>query len=299
MERNLIRSLVLSLACGSLALISSSSALAQQPTTAPSATDARQPQVQESQPGAQPSAQPGEGDRSPRRFGRYGRGEGRFGGPGEQGAMPGMPSDANPPPPDQEERRAPGPFEPGNEEWDKAMAFMKEHSPKRTALMADLPEDFQQRIREQMFMRYRNMERLRAADKEMYDITLRRVGLEDELQALRMEVRFRGRQLTQDEMSRVREKVASLIDLNLEERELRVQRLRDILKREEEILAREKGQRESVLSENVSMIESGQRAGVLSGGFGGGFGGGGPGGGPRSGTPPQGAPPPPQPKPAP
>jgi len=289
-----IRSLVLSLACGSFAVITPARAQ----TTAPSAANAKQPpqaQSTESSAGEQ-SDQQG----SQRRFGRFNR-DGRFGGPGgERGPMPG---DANPPPPpEQEERRAPGPFENGNEEWDKAMAFMKEHSPKRTALMGELPEEFQQRIREQMFMRYRNMERLRAGDKEMYDIGIRRVELEDELQSLRMEVRFRGRQLTQEEMSRVREKVGALVDLNLEERELRVQRLRDILKREEEVLTREKGQRESVVSENVSMIETGQRAGVLSGGFGGGFGGapgGGPGGGPRQGTPPQGAPPPPQPKPGP
>jgi hypothetical protein len=290
MQRGIvIRSLVLSMACGSLAL-TAPAALAQQPTTAPAATGAEQSQTPQAPPGTQSDDQ--QGERPPqRRYGRYGRsGDGHF---GERGATPGMPSDATPSPPEVEERR-PGPFEPGNEEWDKAMAFMKEHSPKRMALMADLPEDFQQRIREQMFMRFRNMERLRAADKEMYDITLRRVDLEDELQALRMEVRFRGRQLSQEEMSRVREKVGSLIDLNLEERDLRVQRLRDILKREEEILTREKGQRESVVSENVSMIESGQRAGVLGGGYGGGFG-----GGPRSGTPPQGAPPPPQPKPAP
>jgi hypothetical protein len=294
---NVIQSLVLSLACGSFMLVTPARAQ----TTAPSAAAGDGKQTQAQSPGGEQADQ--QGDRSQRRYGRFNR-DGRFGGPtGERGAGPGMPSDAEPPPPpDQEERRMPGPFENGNEEWDKAMAFMKEHSPKRTALMGELPDEFQQRIREQMFMRYRNMERLRAGDKEMYDIAIRRVDLEDELQSLRMEVRFRGRQLTPEEMSRVREKVGALVDLNLEERELRVQRLRDILKREEEVLTREKGQRESVVSENVSMIETGQRAGVLSGGFGGGFGGGGPGGpggGPRQGTPPQGAPPPPQPKPGP
>jgi hypothetical protein len=311
MQRNVIRSLVLSLACGSLAV--AGSALAQ--TTQPSG-DAKQEKQQQQAQTAAPQDQP-QPPRGERRFGEGRmrgegrgdfRGDGRGGydnaprGGGADGAAPGAPGEPNAGPgPDQNEGR-PGPFGANSaEEWDKAMAFMKEHSPKRFAMLAELPEDFQQNIKDRMFMRFRTMERLRNTDKDMYDIALRRVGLEDELWTTRWNVRFKGQTLTPEDLSKLREKVAALVDVNLEERELRVQRLRDILKREEEFLTRDKAQREPTISDNVTIIERGERGGIISGMGGGGGGPGGPGGpgggfgGPRPGGAPTGAPPPPTP----
>jgi hypothetical protein len=270
-QRPLLRSLLL--AAGSASLVATGAALAQQ--TAPAggaASEQRQPE-QTAQEAPRERANP-DGERRGPRYGerREGR-EGRDAGAEAQAVDPGA---AEPP-------ERPAPPQGDLEEWERAMTFMKEHSPKRWALLPELPEYFQQGVRERMFGRYRQLERWRNADKEMYDIGMRRLALEDELWTTRMSIRIKGQTLTSDEVAKLREKVAAFVDLALEERELRIQRLRDILKREETFLAGEKGQRDAMVSENTAMLERGERSSLLGGpggggGFGG-FGGPGPGGG--------------------
>jgi hypothetical protein len=275
MQSRFLRSLALSVGCASLT--AAVPAFAQ--TTKPAADAA--PQRQD-----QPNEQPGVGGEVRHDGERDGRREGgregmREGGREGRGGFEGGPRPDGGGGVDME--RPPAPPQGDAEEWDKAMAFMKENSPKRWAMLPDLPEFYRQGIQDRMYGRYRQLERWKNADKEMYEIDMRRVALEDELWTARMKVRMSGEPLKPEEVSKIREKVAAFVDLAMEERELRIQRLRDVLKREEAFFANEKAQREQLVSENTTLIERGERGGFLSGGGGGGGGFGGPG---RGGFPP-------------
>ncbi len=154
---------------------------------------------------------------------------------------------------------------PSREDVEKFEAFMRENSPKRWTIIRSITDaDRQQRMRGMLYNRFRMLERLRNADHDMYQVNLRRIGVEDEIFGISYPaVRIEGRSLTPEESSQLREKVAALVDLTLEEREVRVQRLREMLKREEELLTTEKAQREAAIAERLALIEHGR---VMSGG---------------------------------
>ena len=157
----------------------------------------------------------------------------------------------------------PGPFDaPTAEEWDKCEAFSKEYGPKRWAILQTLDEDRQQYIRGMIFWRYRNLERLKNSDPDMYQIHLKRFGIEDEIFGIRFPISQELRAATAEELSRLKEKAAAWVDAGLEERELRIQRLRDMLKREEDYLSSEKNSREAAIAERLAMIEQGRGMGI-------------------------------------
>ena len=183
-----------------------------------------------------------------------GPGPGMGGMPGSGGGGPGSGGLIDP---------RPLPFEaPTAEEWDRCEAFSKEYGPKRWAILQSLDEDRQQYIRGMVFWRFRNLERLKNSDPEMYQIHLKRFTIDDEIFGIRFPIRQELRAPTQEEMSRLKEKATALIDVGLEERELRVQRLRDMLKREEDYLTAEKNGREAAIAERLALIEQGRVQGL-------------------------------------
>jgi hypothetical protein len=217
-----------------------------------------------------PQAQPEQQQRSPDRI-RVRDGDGRdlrepggpgpglgmpgpSGGPGGGGGAGGGPGMMDP---------RPGPFEaPTAEEWDRCEAFSKEYGPKRWAILQTLDEERQQYIRGMVFWRFRNLERLKNSDPDMYQIHLKRFGIDDEIFGIRFPIRQELRAPTQEEMSKLKDKATAWIDVGLEERELRVQRLREMLKREEDYLASEKNGRDAAIAERLAFIEQGRGMGL-------------------------------------
>lgn len=153
---------------------------------------------------------------------------------------------------------------PNREDWERFEAFMKQNSPRRWAVVENHPDPGRQQMtRAIMFNRFRMLERLRHADHDMYQVNLRRFAVEDEIFALGLPAFGpAGRTLTEEESSKLREKVSELVDIGLEERELRVERLREMLKREEDLYAAEKAQREEIIADRMGRIERGR---LLSG----------------------------------
>ena len=179
---------------------------------------------------------------------------------GDRGPGPGGPGPGGGPPM-MEPRPAPVDV-PTAEEWERCEAFSKEYGPKRWAILQTLDEERQQYIRGMIFWRYRNLERLKNTDPDMYQIHLKRFGIEDEIFGIRFPIRQEQRYPTQEEMSRMKEKAAAWVDVGLEERELRIQRLRDMLKREEDYLSSEKNGREAAIAERMAVIEQGRGMGI-------------------------------------
>ena len=225
---------------------------------AASAQTTAEPQAEQQQ-----QQQPSSGDRIRVRDGdgrdlrTPGQGPG-FG--GERGPGPGGPGPGGGPPM-MEPRPAPIDV-PTAEEWERCDAFSKEYGPKRWAILQTLDEERQQYIRGMIFWRYRNLERLKNTDPDMYQIHLKRFGIEDEIFGIRFPIRQEQRYPTQEEMSRMKEKAAAWVDVGLEERELRIQRLRDMLKREEDYLNSEKNGREAAIAERMAVIEQGRGMGI-------------------------------------
>lgn len=212
-----------------------------------------QPQAEPQQPSGGDRIRVRDGDGRDLRAPGQGPGFGSDRGPGGPGPGGG--------PPMLEPR--PAPIEtPTAEEWERCEAFSKEYGPKRWAILQTLDEDRQQYIRGMIFWRYRNLERLKNTDPDMYQIHLKRFGIEDEIFGIRFPIRQEQRYPTQEEMSRMKEKAAAWVDVGLEERELRIQRLRDMLKREEDYLSSEKNGREAAIAERMAVIEQGRGMGI-------------------------------------
>ncbi len=233
-----MRSIVLALACAA-------------PLTA-AAQSAEQPQ-------AQPEQQQSQNDRI-----RVRDGGGRdLRQPGQGPGTGSVPTPGGEPGPAPMFEQRPSPVDaPTAEEWERCEAFSKEFGPQRWAILQTLDEERQLYIRGMVFWRYRNLERLKNSDPDMYQVHLKRFGIEDDIFGIRFPIRQEQRYPTQEEMSRLKEKATALVDVGLEERELRIQRLRDMLKREEDYLTSEKNGREAAIAERLAVIEQGRGMGL-------------------------------------
>lgn len=120
-----------------------------------------------------------------------------------------------------------------DEDMQEVMTFMREHSPHRIKTMEKLPEDSAARRGVMAFVvaRYRSLQALKDEDAQLYDLGVKQVEIEDELYGLLAPARAVGdREKMRDQ---IRVAVKRQVETNLAERERRLSRLRESLRREE------------------------------------------------------------------
>ena len=208
--RHRIGSIAVLLVCGACAVllgpapslsdesdVSSAAPASSPPTTAPSSDD------QDRSDGAT--------DRPAMR----GRREVRDGGPRLR--RPGMP----PPPPNT------GAGAPTTQERDEAIEFFRTHFPTRMLNYGRLPEGrpAKQRMAQMLVERYRRLQQMKTDDPPMYDLMMQQMRLQDEaLTIQRQSFRAEGEMKAQFD-SQLRDKVRELIEVSLQERQRRIDRL--------------------------------------------------------------------------
>lgn len=123
--------------------------------------------------------------------------------------------------------------------WNEASTFMGEHSPNRWSTFQDLPEGrSRMRLMRAILSRYHNLMMLRAQDgSEVFNLAIKRLEMEDVAWGLATELgAATDPEQRQQVQQRLVQTVQELVQLELEERAARIQRLRTALEREQQRL---------------------------------------------------------------
>jgi len=147
-----------------------------------------------------------------------------------------------------------------------ATAFMKQFAPNRWAAMEAM-RDGGDRAGAMVFAlaRWRHLQFLREEDQELYDIKVRQLVAEDAIFGLLASTRTPADRvpLRKD----IREKAADLVRLGLAEREHRIAKLREEIKAEEERVAKDRTDMDSLIDRRTdSLITDGPVASRPDGG---------------------------------
>ena len=153
----------------------------------------------------------------------------------------------------------PRPPTPG--EWAEVVAFMTKYSPWRIGEVQKMPEgEWKERIKRGLVNRYRGLRALENRDPEGYEQRVAQLGVED--QVFKVVSGWRGADETRREAIKeeLRTQVARLVDLDLQERRRRTQRLEDELKKQKEALERDTAGRDGLVERRVNgFLEWGNR----------------------------------------
>lgn len=151
--------------------------------------------------------------------------------------------------------------QPSEEDVAETMTFMREHSPNRVKAMENLPEEgaAQRRVLPFMVARYRALQAVKDEDPQLYDLNVKQIEIEDELYGLVASARRIGeREKLHD---RIRAVVKRQEETNFAEREHRLNRLRESLRREEKKLADDRAQIDGLAdSRTGELIQQGPAA---------------------------------------
>jgi hypothetical protein len=180
-----------------------------------------------------------------RRGGGGGGGPGRMGpggfGPGGGGGQGG--GGGRQPPPTTQERA-------------EAIDFIRQHSPNRASFIERqwLPGPARQRMAVMMINTYRNLQKAKEQDPEVYDLMLKRLELEDKL----FERDFRRSLLSgsSDAKAELRSKALDIVRLSLREREKRIERLERALEVEKKNLAADKANPDALVDGHARRMET-------------------------------------------
>ena len=137
-------------------------------------------------------------------------------------------------------------------DWTEVSAFMARYAPWGTREVNQMPEgEWKERIKASLTQRYRALRLLESRDPETFEQRLVQLGIEDE--ALRLVSTFGGADEAQREAIRddLRTRAARLVELDLQERQRRVQRLEDELKKQKDALDRDTGGRDGLVDKRV------------------------------------------------
>jgi hypothetical protein len=146
-----------------------------------------------------------------------------------------------------------GQLEPTDDEWAEVAVFMKEHSPQRWRMYQNAPEGHQGRLRGPIYSAWKTLTRLEREDKEMYELRLKRLPIEDDIFALSGDIK-KGGEKAPELRAQLRAKVAAFMDSRMEERKLRITRLQKSLKEEQQALTEFDSQRDRIVDNRTREV---------------------------------------------
>jgi hypothetical protein len=130
--------------------------------------------------------------------------------------------------------------EPSDEEWLRAAAFMQEYSPHRWQWFQGMQDAGRQAGMKRFFWwQFQQIDELRNRDPDLYALKLKRTRLDDDVFAAALDVKAEGLADAQrdERKDKLRRLVGTLVQLDVQERTSRIQRLKKDLDREEKALA--------------------------------------------------------------
>ena len=135
-----------------------------------------------------------------------------------------------------------------------ASTFMQEHAPNRWRLIQNLPEEgaIRRGVMGYMVARYKSLLNIREEDSKLYELKLNQLKTEDDIFGI-----VSSAHTTEDRQKhsiQITESVRKMVDLNITEREMRIERLKTSLAAEEQRLANDRKVVDSVVKERVEKL---------------------------------------------
>jgi hypothetical protein len=151
-----------------------------------------------------------------------------------------------------------------------AMIFMKEHSPNRFTAIDSLPEgERKTNVKELAARNYLNWMKVMREDPELYAVILKRVAVEDDIFDLVTQLHKDSPEKVDATRAKLKDKVAALVDVGIEERRLRLKRLQKTVDEQQQKLADDSSHRDTLVSERLKTILSDEKGLVPNSGNGG------------------------------
>jgi hypothetical protein len=135
----------------------------------------------------------------------------------------------------------------------EAADFIRAHSPNR-AMLLDMMRPATREIVLNTFVvgRYRSMKRFESTDPGLYSVLVQQFEVQDQILGDMEQLSHSGAATmatTSPTELALREKIAKLVDLNLQQREERLARLRETVDREQDRLTRDQGRRDFLVDQ--------------------------------------------------
>jgi len=145
---------------------------------------------------------------------------------------------------------------PTEEEWKEVVAFMEKHSPYRLEQIQKFKEinPLRNNLRSRIWTQYRQMQEQKKDDEKLYDISLKRFELKDQqFHILQQISKAKGDDRTslRDEL---RKNAGELVTLNLQERELRLEKLTQTVEKERQRLDKDQQNREQLVDDQIKQV---------------------------------------------
>lgn len=149
----------------------------------------------------------------------------------------------------QGEARSPRPHE-----WEETQVFMRQFAPRRQSALDQMPEgEPKESVKKFMFARFRGLQSLQRRDPAGYEQRLAQLRVEDQVFGI---VSDWGKAAGETDHQQLREalrtQVAQLVDLDLQERQRRVEALKRELEDQTAQLERDEKQRDALIDKRVS-----------------------------------------------
>src|SRR5688500_288073 len=146
------------------------------------------------------------------------------------------------------DQRAPRP-----NEWVEVRLFMNRYSPRRQFALDQLPEgEKKESIKKFVFARYRSLQSLQRRDQTGYDQRLAQLVIEDEIFGVVSGGGAAGEGERGKLKQSLRDKVARLVDIDLQERKRRVEWLKRELAQQSRELEQDQGERDDLIERRAT-----------------------------------------------
>ncbi len=144
---------------------------------------------------------------------------------------------------------------PTEKEVADAMLFMQTHSPQRYAAIQSLPEGEKKTgIKNFAVRAYQTWLRLELDDTRLFSVVMKRVEIEDRIFGKVSELKKEAPDKQDALKSALRDDVDQLVDIGLKERQLRLDRLTNLVKKEQQKLDEDSADRSQLVDQRIQMI---------------------------------------------
>jgi len=138
-------------------------------------------------------------------------------------------------------------------EWVEISEFMAQHMPWRIETVRRMPEGpAKERVKRLLGARYRGLRIIQNRDPESFEARLGQLKVEDQIYKLVSQIGSADPQRRQQMQDELRPEVASLVDVDLSERQRRIDRLEDELRRQKKLLDKDTKDRENIIERRLA-----------------------------------------------
>jgi hypothetical protein len=139
------------------------------------------------------------------------------------------------------------------DEWVEISEFMAQYMPWRIETVQRMPEGAaKERVKRLLGARYRGLRTIQNRDPESFEARLGQLKVEDQIYKLVSQIGGADPQRRQQIQDELRPEVASLVDVDLSERQRRVDRLEKELRRQKKLLDQDTADRENIIERRLA-----------------------------------------------